>query len=837
MSAAALGLGRIVRADLRHHRRSLAGVFVAIFVASALVTGLGVLVESGIRGGLAPERYTAADLVVGAAQQVDVPEDLPVPLRERALVPADAAREIAALPGVEAVVADVTVPLAVPGGAAPDAVVEAHPWPATALTGFTLAEGREPAAADEIAVTVGSAHGVGEAVTLAHGGSPATYRVVGVVAAPVAPDRSIPVFLTEDRIADLDPRGGIPHALGVFVDGDPEQAATAIRESFPALVARTGDARGDVEFLDSGAARTLLIAIGSAFVGTCILVALFIVSGTLSLSVQSRRREYALLRAVGATPQQVHALIAREVLAVAAVAAILGLAPGYLLSSVLQSAFVAGGVIPGDFALAVSPLPAAGALLLVLGAAWGAARIAARRPARLDPVEALRESSTGPGPIGLPRVITGIVFAAAGLSVSTVPLVVRGDAAVGASAGAALMLIVALALLGPWLVSLCVRAVGPALRRLSAAGFVAAANTAVGSRRLAAAILPIALGIGLGLVQIGGPAIVSAEAADQARAGVTAQLRVSGPSGLSPDVVEGIRDVSGVDAASGVVVSAAVLDSRDIEGKTVRAEYALQGIDPGTVDGLLDLKVRDGALGALDGDATVAVSTDAAQSLGIRMGDTVTGVFGDGAALDATVVAVYERGLGFGALTMDEAQVRAHTTSGLDSFALVSTEPDAAATVAALEAQGLVVTPASGQKAAGADAVSQQGWVNLVALLVILGYIAIAVVNTLVMATGERSREFALLQLIGASRGQVRATMRTEAILIAAISMVFGVLVAIPPLMGMSYGISGQPIPAMPVLGSLAIIGGMGALALIALRLATGATLRRRPIEEIGSRE
>nr|WP_277425121.1 FtsX-like permease family protein [Microbacterium sp. Y-01] len=105
------------------------------------------------------------------------------------------------------------------------------------------------------------------------------------------------------------------------------------------------------------------------------------------------------------------------------------------------------------------------------------------------------------------------------------------------------------------------------------------------------------------------------------------------------------------------------------------------------------------------------------------------------------------------------------------------------------------------------------------------------------MATGERSREFALLQLIGASRGQVRATMRTEAILIAAISMVFGVLVAIPPLMGMSYGISGQPIPAMPVLGSLAIIGGMGALALIALRLATGAALRRRPIEEIGSRE
>ncbi|MGW9267740.1 FtsX-like permease family protein [Microbacterium sp. NPDC055599] len=838
MAAASLGLGRLVRADLRHHRRSLAGVFVAIFVASALVTGLGVLVESGIRGGLAPQRYTAAEVVVGAVQQVDVPEDLPVALRERAPLPADAAREIAELPGVEAVVADVTVPLAASGAPDATAVVEAHPWAASALTGFTLSDGREPAEAEEVVVTADSGHAVGDTLSLAHGGEPADYRVVGVVTAPAPPERGAAVFLTGDRIAELDPHGGAPQVLGVFVEGkDAEAVATAIGEALPGVVARTGDARGDVEFLDSGAARTMLVAIGSAFVGTCILVALFIVAGTLSLSVQARRREYALLRAVGATPQQVHALIAREVLAVAAVAAVLGLAPGYLLSTVLQTAFVAGGVIPGDFALAVSPIPAAGALLLVLGAAWGAARIAARRPARLDPIEALRESSTGPGPIGLPRIIAGIVFAAAGVSVSTVPLVVRGDAAVGASAGAALMLIVALGLLGPWLVAVCVRLVGPLLRRLSAAGFLAAANTAAGSRRLAAAILPIALGIGLGLVQIGGPAIVADEAAQQARDGVTAELRVSAPAGLSPATVEALREAPGVTGASGVALSAAVIDSRDIEGQLERTEYVLQGVDPATVDGLRDLQVQEGALAALDGGRAIAVSVDTAHTLGVGLGDTVTGTMGDGTALDATVVAVYERGLGFGALTMDAAHVRAHTSAGLDAFALVSVEGDAAQTADALAAGGLLVAPASGQKASGADAVSQQGWVNLVALLVILGYIAIAVVNTLVMATGERSRELALLQLVGATRGQVRATMRVEAILVAAISMVFGVLVAIPPLMGMSYGISGQPVPAMPVLGSLAIIGGMGALALVALRVATGAALRRRPIEEIGSRE
>ena len=837
MSAAPLGLGRIVRADLRHHRRSLAGVFVAIFVASALVTGLGVLVESGIRGGLAPQRYTAADVVVGATQQLDVPEDLPVPLHERAAVPAHAVSQIAALPGVAAVVADVTVPLVVADSATPDAVVEAHPWSATALTGFTIAEGREPAADDEVVVGSGARHAVGDTVTLAHGGIAASYTVVGLVTAAELPQRAVPVFLTDSRIRDLDPHGGAPHALGVFVDGDPETVATAIREALPELVAQTGDARGDVEFLDSAAARTMLIAIGSAFVGTCILVALFIVAGTLSLSVQARRREYALLRAVGATPQQVHALIAREVLAVAVVAAVLGIVPGYLLSSALQSAFVAGGVIPGDFALALSPFPALGALLLVLGAAWGAARIAARRPARLDPIEALRESSTGPGPIGLPRIITGILFAAAGVSISTVPMTVRGDAAMGASAGAAILLIVALALLGPWIVSLCVRLVGPALRRSSAAGFLAAAHMKAGSRRMAAAILPIALGIGLGLVQIGGPAIVADEAAHQARAGVTADLRVAAPAGLSPDVVASLRDEPGVTAATGVVVSTAVIDSLDIEGQVERTEYVLQGVDAASVDGLLDLRVQEGSLAGLDGAATVAVSADAAQTLGLVVGDTLVGALGDGAPLAATVVGVYERGLGFGDLTMAADHVRPHTSAGLDSFALVSVDGDVDAPTAALAADGLAVSPASGQKASTTGAVSQQGWVSLIGLLVILGYIAIAVVNTLVMATGERSREFALLQLIGASRGQVRATMRTEAILIAAVSMLLGVLVAIPPLTGMSYGISGQPVPAMPVLGSLAIVAGMGALALIALRVATGAALRRRPIDEIGSRE
>lgn len=613
MSAAPLRMGRLVRADVRFHRGGFVGVAVAIFVATMLVTGLGVLVESGIRGGLAPERYTQVDVVVGASQQAEstapaepppgVPDgvpvppsgDLPISLPERAVLPDGAAGAVAAVPGVASVVADVTVPLVDAAGL----VVEAHPWSATALSAVALRDGRAPEAADEVVMVAGPGVEIGVTVLLAHGGERAEYRVVGVLAETGAATRAQHVYLSDDRIAELDPHGGAAQVLGVFVaeGAAPDEVAEAIRAAVPGLSAQTGAGRGDIEFLDSGAARMTLIAIGSAFVGTCILVALFIVAGTLSLSVQARRRDFALLRAVGASPRQVHSLIAREVLSVAGVAAVLGILPGYLLSTALQTAFVQGGVIPGDFALAISPIPAAGALLLVLGSAWGAAAIAARRPARLDPVEALRESATGARSIGLPRIIVGIVLAAAGVSLSTVPLVARGEYARGAAAGAAMVLIVALAVLGPWLVGLVMRLLGAVLRRTTAAGFLAAENSIANSRRMASAILPLALGIGLGLVQVGAPAIVAAEAAAQAEAGVTADLRVSAQAGISMGALGVVSDVPGVTQVNPVTVSMAALDYRDLDGSPMIGEHTLQGIAPDAVSDTLDLRVQSGGPG------------------------------------------------------------------------------------------------------------------------------------------------------------------------------------------------------------------------------------------------
>src|SRR5690606_12107575 len=122
-------------------------------------------------------------------------------------------------------------------------------------------------------------------------------------------------------------------------------------------------------------------------------------------------------------------------------------------------------------------------------------------------------------------------------------------------------------------------------------------------------------------------------------------------------------------------------------------------------------------------------------------------------------------------------------------------------------------------------------------LAVILGYIAIAVVNTLVMATGERRREFALMQLVGSTRRQVRAMMRIESVMVVLLATALGVVVAAPPLAGISFGISGRLLPNISLTESIAIVGVLSVIGVISLALATRAAMHRAPIAEIGSRQ
>jgi putative ABC transport system permease protein len=838
----------IALATIRQRKAGFVGVFVAVLCGSALVTALGVLFESGLRAGVPPQRYAAAAVVVGGAQAFPLAEDIDPHFGERVPLPAEAVGKIAAVPDVDRAVGDVSVPVDLVSVGGP---AVGHGWSSAALTPFSLREGDAPGRVDEVVLDADLAWragvGVGDGIDLAVGASPATYTVTGIAAPPGTdrPARQPVLFFSDNQARLLSGRPRQVDAIGVLArpGADPDALAERIRSALPdtELMIYTGSDRGDVEFLDVGQARTRLVVLSLGFAATAIMIAMLVVASTLALSIQQRRREFALLRAVAASPRQIHRMVGAEILLVAGAAAILGAGPGIAVAYLLRSAFAAGGVLPADFGLALSPLPALAAILLCVGSARVAGWVAARRPARISPVEALGEATVEPPALHRFRVLAGWAAAVLGVATSGLPTLIPGEAAVAGAASSALLLVVAAALLGPRLIAGAVRLVGGPLRRMApVGGFLAAANTLASTRRLAAAVTPLVLAITIASVQLFSQTTVSVAAAEQARDGVVADFVVaSAGSGLGPRVIDAVRGVDRVEVASPIARSRVFVPHLQA-GKPKVASYAAQGVEPDRLARMLDLEPRSGSLDRLRGE-TVALSQLAAETLGIQVGSRIDLRLGDGTRTRPAVVAIYGRGLGFGDVTLPHDLLVAHTTLRSDQAILV--RAGAAANRAALASAlrglaathpGLVVLDRDGLAAAGQAQREAQNWPNLIALAVLLAYIAIAVVNTLVMATAARGREFALLQLIGTGRAQILRMMRIEALLVVVLATVLGALAAIPPLVGISLGLTESPIPSVSAAAYGAIIGATALLGLLAMGVPTRVALRAHPVDAIG---
>ncbi|MFF3039665.1 ABC transporter permease [Arthrobacter citreus] len=814
----------LAKASIRHHRGGFAGVFIAVFLCAALITALGVLIESGLRGGTSPQRLQAADVVVGAPQSIPVPEDLPAVFPERVLLPATTVKEVEAIAGVRSAVGNVEIPLATTEG---DPVVAAA-WESAALAPYDLTAGEAPQAADEVAVDASFNAAPGSRIVLSHGGIPTEYTVSGV-AAPVEGSNPA-VFLSTTGAAALWPHGDSVATVGVLAESgtNPDQLAADIEAATSGVVAYTGDGRGDVENLGGAGARSMLLLLSGSLAGIAVMTAVFVTAGTLSLSILSRRREFAMLRAIGAGAGQTLGLVVREVLLVSTAAAVLGAVPGFWLAGFLGGQFTSAGVIPEGFQLAFGPLPAVGAVLVSVAAAAGASLVSARGTVRAAPVTALREAVTESGRLGRGRIITGLLLLGAGLVAALLPAAVPGSAGLASAASSILLLVIGAGVLGPWIVTGALKLMTPMLRRSRSAPLVlAGAGAEAFPRRLAAGIVPLALALALGSVQFFLPTTVESEAQRQSRDGVVAGYVVSAPAGISPELADTVSELPGVESATPVAHSALLAQTRFLGMDDGVQPVGVQGVAPGNLDGALDLGVRDGSLDRLSEPGTVAVSTALARESGLSPGDTFGFHFGDGTEADAVVVATYERGLGFGDVTMDNAALLPHTTTGLNTqLLLTAPEADAGGLVSAVEGLGLIVLDRAELDTAGAAERGAESWVNVLAMLILLGYLAVSVGNALVMSTARRRPEMLLLRRLGATNAQLRRMTGAESALMVAAAVVVGTVLALPPLMGIALNVSGQPVPTIQPLVYLALAGGAALLGMAAVSAATSFALR-----------
>ncbi|MFJ6618123.1 ABC transporter permease [Kitasatospora sp. NPDC091335] len=864
----------LARASVRFRPASFAGTFIALLFGAAVIMACGTMLQTGITATVPPVRYADAPVVVAAnpdiefVRQVNKKKEKTVdrPVSDRARVDAALARRIAAQPGVAAARADSAFPLQ-PGPATPGLTGRGYAALGIAGGADTLVEGRAPADGEVVldAATARDAHlAPGASLSLVAPGGSGSYRISGLA----APQSAGPTaWFADDTAGRLSGHPGRVDAIavqpgeGVSATDLARQLRDALRDtadrtaggaSPTGIRVVTGDARGSVEQPALGDGRTLLIAIGGSFGGTATMTAVFVVVSTIALAIGQRAREFALLRAVGATPRQIRRTIATEAVLVAPIAGVIGLIPGVALARWWFDGLASRGAVPKGVELDVGPLPALVAVATCLLAALAAGYLAARRPSNLRPGQALGEASVAVGRAGVVRTVLGVLAIAGGLVLTVVAAGLSGENAANTALGVVMCFLVAIALLGPWVARAATGVLGLPLRAGAGgtSGSLAADNARANARRLTSALTPIAMVTAFCGTMLFIQSTVQHAAGEQVRDGITADhvLGSTGP-GLPASIAEQAARVPGVDAAVGVLRSGAVYRS---DGKLRSANVLGVSGDPAKLPRVLDLAVRTGSLADLArGTDTVALDTALADKLGLKTGDHASFWLGDGTQARLTVVATYERGLAFGQLVLPRAAVAAHAGVAYDSQVLVADAPgadraDIAARLAKLPAEttaaaatatanatataaGLTVADRAGY-VAQADRRREAGdWANSVMAGVLGGFAAITAANTLVMTALDRRREVALLRLVGATRRQVRGMMRWEALLVAAAGLLLGSAIAWITLVPIARGLAGTA-PYVPPGTALSLAAAAVVLCLVSTALPARALLRTRPL-------
>lgn len=775
----------LARAAVRFKPAAFAGTFVALMMASLIVAACGILLETGLRASVPPDRYAGAPVVAAADQAAhyvtgsgEARSEESTPLPDRARLDGSLVARAAAVPGARTAVADVTFPVR-----SGDRAVTAHGWGSTAFTGEKLTAGRAPHPGEVVLAAPGAS--VGERTTLVTAEGPRDFRVSGTV----APSRAEPTaWLADSDAVRLTGHPGRIDAIAVLPKaGVPD--ATLKAQVAKALGGKaqvhTGDDRGTAEDSTLGYAKEMLTALGGSFGGVAALTAVFTAAGTVALSVGQRAREYALLRAIGTTPRQIRRTIATETLLVAPAAGAVGLLPGIALATWWFGQLKEKGAVPDAVDLSVSFIPLTAAVGVAVLTALGAGYLAARRPSRIKPGQALSEASVERVRAGWIRTPLGVAAAAGGTVLSGVAAQTSGDDAANAALGVVMLFMLAVALLGPLIARACAALFGLPLRGAGAPGSLAAANSRTNARRLASAITPIVLAMAFSSVLVFMHTSQDRAAADQQRAGITADHIVTSEAGLAPGAVREAARADGVTAAVGLLKTSVLVPVGSAGDHWLESASA-QGVTGPAADlaKVQDLKVETGALKL--GRNEIALDTALARSADVATGDRIAIHLPDGTKAEPKVVATYGRGLGLSQVTLPAADVRRHVSSPLPSE--IWTKGGSATSLAGLG----TLTTRDGYTTAQSLDRELNAWANTTMAAVLGGFAAIAAVNTLVMTVLDRRRELGTLRLIGTTRRQVLRMVRWEALIVAVAGIVLGSGIALATLIPMMNGLTGE---------------------------------------------
>ena len=708
--------------------------------------------------------------------------------------------------------------------------------------GLTWAQGHRPQGEGEIALESGALKNsglkVGDKTHIVIQGQPTEVTVVGefhfessMASATVVgmdPDWLMPLAAPDGRVSTI----SIDLAKGASLDTVKSEVTKVVPDGTQ-VKTRAELIKEQNKTIESqlGFIQTFLMV----FVVVAMFVGSFIIMNSFAMSVRQRVKEFALLRAVGASPGSVFGIVFLQAVVIGIIGSALGVAAGAGLLAGLAKLLDNMGMPLLEGTGLTAPIIV---ISLVVGLAVTiiGALMPAREAALTHPVEAMRGvSGSREKSLVLRTIIGGLLLAAGAAAVAAAWVnedLEQRQLIMGLGAGG---VVLGLLIVSPTLARPVVAVLGLPFRMLRPSGRLALRNIVHNPRRTANT--SGALMVGMALVCAGATlaASFSASTADEIDKSLKADFLVqpatmsSSNTKLSSEKAKELAAIDGVKETSSYTLYVNAVTKPD--GSQNPAATSLV-IDPATYSSAYDIRVTSGSLSDLDA-THVAVN----KNENLKMGDKVT-LTGPNGSVEATVGAIVDP-KGIGGTYFYSPKVAAAVGSWTSPG--TSTDPDHV-----LDAPlGMLLTLEDGanldtvrHKAEDIVADTYQYSVNdasqlsdkvgqrinqmLAVLYGLLGLsIVIAIlgiVNTLVLSVSERTREIGLMRAVGLGKAQLSGEIITESVLTSLYGTVLGgatgvVLAAALKKILEDQGLTSLSVPWGQMVGMLALSVVVGIIA------------------------
>ncbi len=660
-----------------------------------------------------------------------------------------------------------------------------------ALRPYDVTAGRVPAAPTEAALDAGAAartrYALGDTLTVLDT-SQVRHRLtlVGIVSFGDSKQYAgdAVVVLTRDAMTRLTGTSGYSQVVVQAAPGRDQPGLTRqVAAALPGDRAVTGSqyrddlANGAISQL-AGFTEVLLI-----FAIIACVVSAFVIYNTFNILIVQRMRDLALLRCVGASRGQLFGSVLLESVAVGLSGGVLGIGLGTGIGYALFRGLGALGAPVPSHAVVLTLTPVVVSVLVGVLVTTASALIPAVRATRIPPLAALRAMPLAAPPRrrSVLRVAFAVVVAAVGTALTLAGSRTDGDAQTATLTVVAGGMVNFLAVLvaAPLFVGPLTAALGWLPGRLfGTPARLAAANARRNPGRTAATTAALMIGVALMSAATVAIATVRTTATDQLAAHYPVDyLLHSGDAGrgggIPVEVAKRLRERPELDTVAEVRVDRATLDGTGLELGTVdpSGQALLTGAAMPVVAG--------SAAGLRHGSVVLFASSKAAR--GTKVGDTVTLSTEGGRGGRFTVVALAGGDSQIGDALVDWSDFAALHPASADDTVLVTAAHGVSATASRAAVESVtddypVVSVVSLAEWRSEINKSVDSLIAAVAALLAIAIVIalIGIMNTLSLSVFERTRESATTRALGLTRGQLRATLLAEALLMGVVGAIVG---------------------------------------------------------------